>query len=186
MQTSVIIIDDFYNNPHEVRNFALSLPFDVKGNYPGTRTKSYLNDGLKDFIQNFINPHAGKVVNWYDRDGLTGSFQLTFAHDRSWIHADVYNKWAGVLYLTPDAPLSGGTALYKYKETGEYAITQNDDQTQFSAYDYTKWELVDRIGNKFNRLVLYRGNFFHASLDYFGNTPENARLFQVFFLDTEF
>lgn len=186
MQTSVLIIDDFYNNPHEVRNYALSLPFDVKGNYPGGRTKSVLDDGMKDFLQQLIEPHAGKITNWCHKDGLTGSFQLTFSHDRSWIHSDVFNKWAGVLYLTPDAPLSGGTALYKYKKTGEYGITHLDDQNLYEAYDYTKWELVDRIGNKFNRLVLYRGNFFHASLDYFGDKPENARLFQLFFISTEF
>ncbi len=89
--------------------------------------------------------------------------------------------WAGVLYLTPDAPLSGGTALYRHKASGDRFKVGEDHES----YDYTKWEQVDRVGNVFNRLVLYRGDMFHASLDYFGSTYEDARLIQTFFFTTE-
>jgi hypothetical protein len=49
----------------------------------------------------------------------------------------------------------------------------------------TKWEMVDFIGNKYNRLVIYQGDLFHSSLDYFGTDINNGRLFQTFFFDTE-
>ena len=49
----------------------------------------------------------------------------------------------------------------------------------------TKWEMTTMIGNKFNRLILYRGNMFHSSLDYFGSNKENGRLFQTFFFNSE-
>ena len=52
--------------------------------------------------------------------------------------------------------------------------------------DYTKWEMTDYVSNKYNRLVLYRGNMYHASVDYFGNTLQDGRLFQTFFFNTEF
>ena len=52
--------------------------------------------------------------------------------------------------------------------------------------DMTKWELVDRIGNVYNRLVLYRADLFHSSLDYFGNSKEDGRLFQTFFFSSEY
>jgi hypothetical protein len=104
--------------------------------------------------------------------------------DRSWIHADSYNTWAGVLYLTPDAPLSGGTGIFRYKKTG----SMMEDGTDLSGVtqDMTKWELVDRVGNVYNRLVLYRGNNYHMSLDYFGKDKEDGRLFQLFFITTEY
>lgn len=51
--------------------------------------------------------------------------------------------------------------------------------------DLTKWELVDRIGNVFNRLVLYPGHYWHMSLDYFGSDLNSGRLFQTFFFNTE-
>ena len=181
MRTNLIVTDDFYSNADAVRKFALTQPFDVTGNYPGRRTKSFLTEDTKEAIQAIVYTAGGLVTDWIDKDGLTGSFQLAYATDRTWIHSDHYNSWAAVCYLTPDAPLSGGTGLFRHKESGDYFKKDKDHES----YDYTKWEMVDRIGNVYNRLIMYRGNIFHASLDYFGSTPEDGRLFQVFFFNTE-
>ena len=54
------------------------------------------------------------------------------------------------------------------------------------ANDYTKWDLVDFVHNKYNRMVIYRGDMFHASLDYFGKDMYDGRLFQTFFFNTEY
>ena len=184
MQISTIIVDDFYGNVESVRNFALNQPFDVRGNYPGARTKSFLLQDVKDAIQHVVSSAGGPVTNWFEQDGLTGSFQIATAIDRTWIHADNFNTWAGVCYLTPDAPLSSGTGLFRHRATGRNRPLSRDDKSPYEAYDYTKWDMVDRIGNVYNRLILYRGDFFHASLDYFGNNLQDGRLFQVFFFDT--
>jgi hypothetical protein len=184
MKTNMIVIDEFYNNPNDVREFALAQEFDVTGNWPGTRTKTFINESTKETIQKILQDIAGNVTDWQANDGYTGSFQLTTSMDRSWIHADSYNTWAGVLYLTPDAPLSGGTGIFRYKKTG----SMMEDGTDLSGVtqDMTKWELVDRVGNVYNRLVLYRGNNYHMSLDYFGKDKEDGRLFQLFFITTEY
>jgi len=184
MKTNMIVIDEFYNNPNDVREFALAQEFDVTGNWPGTRTKTFINESTKETIQKILQDIAGNVIDWQANDGYTGSFQLTTSMDRSWIHADSYNTWAGVLYLTPDAPLSGGTGIFRYKKTG----SMMEDGTDLSGVtqDMTKWELVDRVGNVYNRLVLYRGNNYHMSLDYFGKDKEDGRLFQLFFITTEY
>jgi hypothetical protein len=47
MRFNSLTIDDFYENPMEVRDFALKQEFKVRGNYPGQRTKSFLNPALK-------------------------------------------------------------------------------------------------------------------------------------------
>ena len=49
----------------------------------------------------------------------------------------------------------------------------------------TKWEMTDFVGNKYNRLILYRGDNFHTSLDYFGRDINDGRLFQTFFFNTQ-
>lgn len=175
----MLVVDDFYANPDNVRAFALSQEFSIKGNFPGSRTKSFLTDDIKAAI-NYAVQFAGPVTDWFEESGYTGSFQIATAQDRTWIHSDHYNMWAAVCYLTPDAPYTAGTALYRHKETGEYRRTTTDHE----GYDYTKWDLFDRIGNKYNRLVLYRGDLFHASLDYFGDNLQNGRLFQTFFFNT--
>jgi hypothetical protein len=180
MNVSLIIIDNFYSNPDAVRNFALSQDFNVKGNYPGGRTKPFFTDDVRAAIE-YQMQFAGKITNTYESSGYTGAFQIATAQDRTWIHSDPHNMWAGVCYLTPDAPLSGGTGLFRHKATGEY----NKVTTDHEGYDYTKYELVDRVGNRYNRLVIYRGDLFHASLDYFGDNLQNGRLFQTFFFDTE-
>ncbi len=191
MIVNSIVIDDFYQNPYEVRDFALEQEFSVEGNYPGMRTDSHLNDDIKNLIQETIEPFAGRILNWGGK--YSGSFQYTTSRDRSWIHTDYHTSWAGVCYLTPDAPLSSGTGLFRHKETGltTWNFEENSedqvitDKLNNDAQDITKWEIVDRIGNVFNRLILYRSDNFHVSLDYFGQNKEDGRLFQVFFFNTE-
>ena len=180
MITNTIIVDDFYFNPHQVRNYVMGLPFNIVGNYPGARTEPHANDHVKRIIQDIIYPTAGNITNW-DTE-YNGCFQICTSADRTWIHADRYTKWAGVCYLTPDAPISSGTAFYRHKESGEYRFSGIDRP---EAQDYTKWDMTDYVSNKFNRLILYRGDLYHASLDYFGYDLHTGRLFQTFFFDTE-
>ena len=47
----LIVVDNFYNNPHDTRKYILTQDFKVRGNYPGQRTISYANQHLKDIIQ---------------------------------------------------------------------------------------------------------------------------------------
>ena len=100
MRVNALIIDDFYSNPEEVREFALEQEFKVRGNYPGMRTEPFANEDIKETIESIIAPFAGKITRWHTE--YTGCFQYTTAYDRSWIHADSWNDWAGVLYLTPN------------------------------------------------------------------------------------
>ena len=179
MDLTLIIVDNFYTNPDIVRNYALSLPFNVTGNFPGARTRPYLPEDVKFSIQHWMNP-VGRITNWFENYGYTGAFQIATAQDRTWIHSDYFNKWAGVCYLSPDAPVSAGTALYQHKLSKNYRRVD----TVYEGYDFTKWDLFDKIGNRYNRLILYRGDLFHASIDYFGDNLHNGRLFQTFFFDT--
>ena len=120
----LIVIDNFYNNPYDTRNYILTQDFLVRGNYPGQRTISYANEHLKDIIQKYIEPFGGKIIDFpmpkedgSDSSGIyNGSFQFTTSRDRSWVHIDGYNNWAGVLYMTPNAPLTSGTYFYKFHD----------------------------------------------------------------------
>lgn len=194
MLISPIVIDDFYVSPYEVREMALSQEFDVRGNYPGQRTVPFLSQSIFDIIQNAMRYAGGNILDW-EMSPYTGAFQYTTSWDRSWIHADQTTSWAGVLYLTPNAPLSSGTGLFRHKETGLDSAPKNPDgsynidlltKINKDAQDMTKWEMTDRVANKFNRLVLYRGDLFHCSLDYFGQDKYDGRLFQTFFFNSEF
>ena len=192
MRFNSLTIDDFYADPMLVREFALKQEFKVRGNYPGQRTESFLTDSIKQKLRDILYPFAGEITNWGGE--YTGSFQYTTAADRSWIHADSTTDWAAVCYLTPDAPVTAGTGIFRHKETGWMNFDykrQNDPEYMKQAppgdecQDYTKWEMVDRVGNVFNRLIMYRADNYHVSLDYFGKDLNDGRLFQVFFFNTE-
>lgn len=195
MQTNFIVTDDFYQDPIGVREFALSQDFGVKGNYPGQRTKTFHDwPGLKDTIQGIVK-NAGGNITWWETE-YTSCFQYTTKNDSSWIHPDHTTNWAGVCYLTPDAPIGGGTALFRHKETGALRPPRMEDGSYDEEWlnkhvwpnsrDFSKWDMHAMVGNVFNRLVLYRGDMFHTSLDYFGNDKYDGRLFQTFFFNTEY
>jgi hypothetical protein len=193
----LIVIDNFYNNAKETRDYVLSQEFSVRGNYPGQRTISYATEELKAIIQKYLEPFAGKITIFPipKKDGsdaskiYNGSFQYTTSRDRSWIHTDKFNNWAGVLYLTPDAPETSGTGFFKFYNGSTCQADTDRMKCQAeidkASQDMTKWTMVDVVGNVFNRLILFDANRYHMSMDYFGDNKENGRLFQVFFFSTE-
>ena len=196
MRTNLIVVDDFYKNVDEVRKFALSQDFDVEGNYPGKRSRCYINDSTRDNIQKIVEPHGGKITDWLESDKYTGSFQIATSKEHSWVHSDNVNKsyvfypsnyWGGVLYLTPDAPLDGGTSFFRSKINNSI-YNHNYDHLASSEYcqDMTKWDIATEVKNIYNRLILFRGDQWHSSSTYFGHDDETGRLTQVFFFMTEY
>ena len=193
----LIVIDNFYSNAIDTRNYILTQEFKVRGNYPGQRTHSFANQHLKDIIQEYVMPYGGKITdfpmpdetNQNNNDIYNGAFQYTTSRDRSWVHIDGFNNWAGVLYMTPNAPISSGTGFYRFYDGAtckqDMDILENKKEIDKFSQDMTKWKIVDSVGNVFNRLILFNSNRFHMSQDYFGDSKENGRLFQVFFFSTE-
>ena len=61
---SLIVIDNFYRNATNTRNFILGQDFSVKGNFPGKRTISYATNSIKDQFEKYVSPFAGKITNF--------------------------------------------------------------------------------------------------------------------------
>ena len=189
---NVMVIDNFYNNPMETREFILTQEFNVRGNYPGVRTRSFATEEIKNMLQAYVGPSGGNITQFpMEEEAYNGAFQITTSRDRSWVHTDGWNNWAGVLYMTPNAPLRSGTATFMHND-GErmlYKIKSNDDpeKNKFDtdSQDTTKWHMVDNIANVFNRLIIFNANQFHTSMEYFGQNLQDGRLFQTFFFSTE-
>jgi hypothetical protein len=193
----LIVVDNFYNNALDTRNYILTQEFSVKGNFPGQRTISYANEHLKEIIQKYIEPFGGKITEFpipksdnSDASSIyNGAFQFTTSRDRSWVHTDKWNNWAGIVFMTPNAPVTAGTAFYKFVDGAsceeDGLLLNNKNEVDRFSQDLTKWELVDSVGNVFNRLILFNARRYHMSMDYFGDNKENGRLFQTFFFSTE-
>jgi hypothetical protein len=190
-RTNLIVVEDFYTNPHEVREFALKQTFKATGYAPGYRTAQFLNEEIRLQLQQILLPYVGNITSYASSCGCFN--YTTAACMKNWrgplVHTDASVGWAGVLYLTPDAPINSGTAIYKNKRLNESVFDKKDYNTVGAEWDdWTKWELQDMVGNKFNRLVLYRGNNAHAPFqqNHFGYDIHTGRMTQVFFVTTEF
>jgi hypothetical protein len=94
-----------------------------------------------------------------------------------------------MVYLTPDAPIECGTSFYRHKQTKKHHNSQfynnNGDLTavfnQKTFLDKTPYEMVDTVGNVFNRLVIFDGGLIHAASEYFGWDIPSSRLFHMYF-----
>lgn len=187
MQPCFLVFDNFYNNVDQVREYALDLNFNIEGNYPGLRTDP---ENLKqhNYLKTFFEENIlHKKIEYWPTEYNT-SYQYTTQDSETWIHHDD-TEWAGVLYLTPNAPLESGTAIYRHRETGIYSWDEKDEidyNKSEEARDLLKWQQIAFSANIYNRLVLYRGSLYHRSvLPGFGSTKEDGRLFQTFFFNTE-
>jgi hypothetical protein len=183
-----LVYDNFYNNVDAVREYALSLPFTVTGNFPGARTTA-MSGANFDNCRSMIEQLMYRKINFWPSEYNT-SFQFTTQDATTWIHHDE-TMWAGVLYLTPDAPADSGTAIYRNNETGIFcwdtanaSTDYNNDSALIS--DYTRWTPTIQAANVYNRLIIYRGELYHSSvLAGFGNNQFDGRLSQTFFFNTE-
>ena len=178
------IVDDFYDDPYAVREFALQQEFESNLDYyKGNRTKGqFIVPGTKEAFEKIIGK---KITNWTETHGMCGRFQYCTAQDDLVYHCDGQTL-AGMIYLTPDAPYSCGTSLFAHKKTGlrnenDFGNTDVFGETGF--YDRSKFELVDTAGNVFNRLVLFDAKCIHSANEYFGTNITNSRLFHLFFFD---
>ena len=184
------IVDNFYDNPDEIRKFALEQEFgdeNVITGFVGRRTfNQFLFPGLKEAFESVM----GKKITKWEEHGMNGRFQICWSGERLVYNCDS-QKWGGMLYLSPNAPYQCGTTLYADKKNrartyydlgwDEYwANTPGDCHL-----DRTPFEPVDVLGNVYNRLVIFDASCIHSASEYFGTNKENARLWQMFFFDTE-
>jgi len=177
------VVDNFYDDPYLVRNYAMQQEYEVSSDwYKGRRTfKQYLFPQLKPKFEEVM----GIKIRQWETYPMNGRFQFCIPEDRLVYHYDS-QTWAAMIYLTPNAPPSTGTSFYAHKGTNIRHIEEHPEADNcFSGgfYDSTKFELVDTIGNVFNRLVIFDARLFHAASGYFGQNIQDSRLFQIFFFD---
>jgi hypothetical protein len=194
---NTLIIENFYDNPMEVREFAINKmnEYEPHNHHPGKRSSSFASLEHKKIFEQILEPFSGKIINFdisKENENSNGAFQYNTSNDKkSWIHRDNYNNnnWTGIIYLTPEPPPNSGTGFYKYKDgTWDYndsKFLDNDNELNKNCRDNTKWELLSKVGNVFNRLLLFRSSQYHMSMEYFGTDINDGRLIQLFFFKTE-
>lgn len=135
MKFPFTLIDNFYDNPHEIRNFALNLNYQRTSPliFPALRS-----DLIHEIDKNFFDKCCQKFFSlFYDLNYsgvewvVQSEFQKIYKFSKNkksplnqgWIHCDLdKNKngslLTGVVYLNPSPAVDSGTTLYDIKKDG--------------------------------------------------------------------
>lgn len=197
----IIIKDNFYPDPYSIRKLALEQNYyyyephwystSLKVRYGKiienpTLGFKYNNEQVIDLIESVIGTKVD-MNTWYDGgDDWNGAFHAKYKNDDhvDFIHhhfkkGDCENGYSGVVYLHENPSMKSGTKIWMNKKTnsikgefGPFFEKQNEN-----------WEVYKHVDNKFNRLVLFKGDIFHSGDMGYGNKIENCRLFQTFFFN---
>lgn len=200
MKSNIVIVDDFLENPWELRQQALKAEYPIpeQSTYPGRNSSTnFYTKEMHDKIQNrwgeFLEPAQGSACGFV-RISLEKD---TFEQD---IHIDPGWDVGGVLFLNspqqcfPDA----GTSFWYHNKLGMERCPSNPIEGKmygFHDYDHIRKEIIYGDGldrskwtryaltpMKFNRLVLFDPMLWHSHGENFGDTLENGRLVMLFFL----
>ena len=191
-----VCVDDFFENPDDIRNFGLSLEKkpDAEGKWPGKRSLI-----LHDIDEKFANELILKVFSAYIDLKYTSvrwkESQVMFQEispykndllNKGWIHQDSGMQLAFVIYLTPDADTKSGTSLFRIKKEAQksfYLKKHYEKEKLFKGEnvdvnEYNKsisdnenlFEETTRYSNVYNRMIAYDSREFHKANSFVTNS----------------
>ena len=191
----VFVVDDFYKNPDEIRDYALSCDLKTDKKYCGGLVGSRVVEENQEMIDN-LRPVFTKLCQheeWQNIEYSEGMFQYRWDNMKFMVNHtthddinekfnkdifcythhkdDMETKWAALVYLNKPDECNGGTDFYKFIEDHPYGNGYNIKKD-------IKWTSE----MKYNRMVLYESRQTHgADLDR-TMYKQHPRLAQVFFM----
>ncbi|MEK6286358.1 MAG: DUF6445 family protein [Acidobacteriota bacterium] len=190
------VVDDFYPNPGRVRRSALETPFVEHKELGMWATQSYHPKGVRALLEKqfriciskwdqISDPFNGAFYSAFSKGTRAEPVRIHYDHPASW--------FVVIIYMTPDAPYDAGTSLWQHRETGLIAGPTEKDAERLGISVKTldaliqrdcakpyRWREVDRIGNIYNRAVMFPGKMLHSATRHFGSNPSNGRIYQGF------
>jgi len=196
---SLYVIDNFYARPDVIRRKALEMGYLQPRGFVGWRTLAYQPKGIKERIQRRFRI---SIRYWEDdvtaTEACNGVFFSAFSKgrlaERVGVHYDDPADWMMLLiYLNPDALPDTGTSIWQHRQTGLVAKPTKQDALRLGtslrvlekkladdSQKLTRWNEIDRIGNIFNRAVMFPSGLLHSATKHFGRSFRDGRLYQAF------
>ncbi len=165
----------------------------------GWRTAPYFPRGIRGRIEKALGQ---RIREWHTdnahKDFGQGVFFSALAKGHKaeavGVHYDEPTAWISMLvYLTPGAPADAGTSFWRHRRTGLLAKpTWRDakrlrtpladilEELEEDSPRKRRWEEVGRIGNLYNRALLFPGGVFHSATRHFGGGLKRGRIYHLF------
>jgi len=214
MKKDIIIVENFYENPHRVRDYALNelrinnyIPYDSSIWY-ASKFKEWNECPFKssEFLINRLNDITNEEIDldfWRKGYPPHGSWKDSIRGDKSC-------KWNCTFHIKPSIGQKLGQGVHNHVEDSWNSVGENgwvgliylnpeapidtglflwENKDQQKNYDWMtpeeNWKLIDSLGAVFNRLILCRGSKPHSGSDGFSDIFEKGRLYQTFFFKTK-
>ncbi len=198
-----LVVDDFLpdaegvvQDAHARANWVEGFPHRPEP-WPGRRTWPALADRDLARVDDALRGWIGPARLWQADVGAHNTlghnvFQMVGgAESGPRPHTDSRRlaQYAGVLYLTPNAPMDAGTSFYRLRNR-DGSLGGNRcspgaanlvEALGVSQLPLEAWVEDVRVDNRFNRLLLYRADIVHSATRYFGRKPKARRLTALFF-----
>ena len=167
----LVIKDNFFNNPDEIREIALCTSYNTpeqlskKVGWKGFRSNELriLNNSILNKAGEYLKKHLNDKfemdnlnVYSYFHISLNSTKDTLVNFEKDKWHCD-FSKYAGIIYLSPNPP----------KDTGTTIII--DDAPL-------------KVENYYNRMMAYPAHYYHAPTDLFGDDNKSGRLTLTFFI----
>jgi hypothetical protein len=187
VRSTFVVVDDFYDDPDDVRGRALALDFQrAEGaNYPGVTAAT--PDDIEPTMTAFARLLGGIDLRCRRNEG---AFRIATAADMATRHSIVHvdtPDFSAVIHLSPKS--AEGTYFYRHRELGLERVSEADNlrpevrqAIEDDTLDLDAWEVTHMIPTRYNRLVVFDGKYFHSGPHLLtGETLDEGRLTQNFF-----
>ncbi len=204
----VVVVDDFYKNPHDVRQLALDIPASynrrIRGNNPALRVNAFYELSSMAWIYDQLSrQYFPEITQHYDsryfqRSFMNATFMVNVMQTENLPpvcpHMDNTSgvNLASTIYLNTANECDGGTSFYEfggktYFEDPSVAHTLDVEGkhpvTEYINDSIMDWKLIGIAPMKFNRMVLYNQAVLHSAyVKPYMFTGDTYRLNQQFFI----
>jgi hypothetical protein len=202
------VVDDFFDHSKAVEisnrcfnksKWILGKPY-TQELWPGMRTKKALKNIELSKVESWVKEQLNKQTLWVEESQkvvVNSNWAILVGSDEGEARPHVDNRqlceYGAVLYLSQNPKPDSGTSFYRLKYKNGAAGGNLVKAPYHNLVDALKtdslppdsWYQDIEIENKFNRLILFKGNMVHSASSYFGKEKRDKRLAVTFFWRTE-
>jgi len=204
------VIDDFFSTKDAItianrclnkdkKKWKLGSPY-TNELWPGMRSAKALKKTELAKVEAWIKSKLGKDKIWVVESPeviVDSNTAILVGGNEGKARPHVDNrklcKYGAVLYLNQNPEADSGTSFFRLKYANGAAggnLVQDPyvnlvDALQTQALPADAWYVDHSIENKFNRLILFKGNIVHSASGYFGEDKREKRLAITFFYMTD-